>query len=194
MAEENAFLVEGPRVGIRPCAYEDAEEFTAGARQSKDLHHPWLFPPTDIRAFTAYAARLIEEADKAGFLVCTRDDGVIAGYISVNNIVEGAFRCAALGYGAFSHAVGRGLMTEGLGLVVGHAFTTMGLHRLEINVQPGNAPSIALARRLGFRKEGFSPDFLFINGAWRDHERWALTSEMPGATAAGTLSGGPASG
>jgi ribosomal-protein-alanine N-acetyltransferase len=174
----DSYLAEGPRVGIRHYRYEDGAEFTARVRESKDLHHPWLFPPTGRDAYAAYARRLIEDPTKTGFLVCEKDGGDIAGFVNINNIVEGAFQCGALGYGAFAHAAGRGLMSEGLGLVVRHAFGRLGLHRLEINVQPHNAASIALARRCGFRLEGFSPDFLFIDGAWRDHERWAITADM----------------
>ncbi|MDT0436109.1 MULTISPECIES: GNAT family N-acetyltransferase [Streptomyces] len=173
------YLAEGPRVGIRHFTHGDADEFTARARESTDLHRPWLFPPQGRDAYAAYAGRLIEDPTKAGFLLCERDGDGIAGFVTVNNIVQGAFQCGALGYGAFAHAAGRGLMREGLGLVVGHAFGPMRLHRLEINVQPGNAPSIALARACGFRLEGYSPAMLHIDGAWRDHERWALTAGEP---------------
>ncbi|MEU5071251.1 GNAT family N-acetyltransferase [Streptomyces asoensis] len=171
-------LAEGPRVGIRHFTYEDGPEFTARARESQDLHRPWLFPPVTADAYTAYAGRLIEDPSKAGFLVCTLEDGAVAGFVNINNIVQGGFQCGALGYGVFAHAAGRGLMREALGLVVDHAFTAMRLHRLEINAQPGNTASIALARSCGFRLEGFSPKMIHIDGEWRDHERWAITAEM----------------
>ncbi|WP_371663625.1 GNAT family N-acetyltransferase [Streptomyces sp. NBC_00280] len=180
MSEHRGYLAEGPRVGIRPFTYQDGAEFIARVRESKALHHPWLAPPASPDAYASYAGRLIEDPAKAGFLVCEKDSGGhVAGFININNIVQGGFLCGALGYGVFAHAAGRGLMGEGLDLVVRYAFgPPLRLHRLEINVQPGNTASIALARRCGFRLEGFSPDFLYIDGAWRDHERWAITSDM----------------
>ncbi|MFG2626186.1 GNAT family N-acetyltransferase [Streptomyces sp. NPDC048473] len=181
---ETDCLAEGRRTAIRPYSLADAEEFTTRARESRGIHGPWLFPPDDARAYAAYAGRLIEDPTKAGFLVCERGadesgagDG-IAGFININNIVVGGFRCGALGYGVFAHASGRGLMSEGLELVLRYAFGPLGLHRLEANIQPANKGSLALVERAGFRLEGFSPDFLFIDGAWRDHERWAITAEM----------------
>ncbi|MFF7438675.1 GNAT family N-acetyltransferase [Streptomyces sp. NPDC008122] len=178
MSDDSAvYLASGPRVGLRPFSPGDAEEFTARARESRELHRPWLFPPCTTEAYAAYAGALTGDPARAGFLVCERaDGGAIAGFVNINNIVRGAFRSGALGYGAFAHAAGRGLLTEALGLVMDRAFGPLELHRLEANIQPGNAASRALVRRAGFRLEGFSPAMLHIDGAWRDHERWAITA------------------
>ncbi|MEU9038818.1 GNAT family protein [Streptomyces sp. NPDC048352] len=177
------YVRAGRRVGLRPFRPADGPEFTARARESRALHRPWLFPPTTVEEYEPYAARLTEEDGRAGFLVCELATGAIAGFVNVNNIVRGAFQCGALGYGAFAHAAGRGLFGEGFDLLLAHAFAEpgagLGLHRLEANIQPANAASIALVRGRGFRLEGLSPEFLYVDGAWRDHERWARTA--PGA-------------
>jgi ribosomal-protein-alanine N-acetyltransferase len=67
-------------------------------------------------------------------------------------------------------------MSEALGLLPPYAFGPyVGLHRVEADIRPGDEASRALVRRAGFRLEGFSPAMLHIDGAWRDHERWAIT-------------------
>ena len=128
-------------------------------------------PAGHARRVPAYAGRLIEDPTKAGFLVCERDGGAIAGFININNIVEGGFQCGALGYGAFAHAAGRGLMGEGLGLVVEYAFGFMGLHRLEINVQPGTPPRSRWPAAAG--------------SGWRASRRTSFSSTGRGGTTSG---------
>ena len=101
----------------------------------------------------------------------------IVGVINITEIVQASFQSAYLGYYGMAWSSRRGLMTEALNAAVRYAFGDLGLHRLEANIQPENTASIALVRRVGFKKEGFSPRYLRINGKWRDHERWALLAD-----------------
>jgi len=140
------------------------------------VHHPWLSAPSTPEAVDQWLDRL--ESDRfEGFLVCAREDDAVVGVFNLSEIVLGSFRSAHTSYWAYAGHSGRGYMTEGFELLLRHVFRTMRLHRLEANIQPGNEASIALVRRAGFRREGFSPRYLKIGGRWRDHERWAITRE-----------------
>lgn len=161
------------RVHVRPVTKGDADEFLALMQASRSLHDPWISPPLTKRAFDAYLTRTAQD-DHEGLLVCRSDSAGIVGVINLNNIVRGSFQNASLGYYVGKPYAGQGYMTEGLRAAVQFAFKNLGLHRLEANIQPNNAPSINLVKRCGFQHEGFSPRFLFIAGAWRDHERWAI--------------------
>ena len=162
---------------VRPSA-RWAAEFVAAVRRSRTLHGRWVRPPATPAAYRAYVRRLRRPTHE-GYLVCRRDSGELVGVVNVSEIVQGAFQSGYLGYYAFRPYERQGLMTEGLRLVVRDAFRRLGLHRLEANVQPGNHASIRLVRRLGFRREGYSPGYLKIEGRWRDHERWALRAARP---------------
>ena len=154
----------------------DADEFIAAARASRALHQSWIEAPDSETRFAGFLVQSGRD-DHATFLLRHASCGQLVGYVNVSNIVRGAFQSAYLGYGAFASHAGKGLMTEGLRAVIDAAFGELGLHRLEANIQPTNARSLALVQRLGFHKEGYSPRYLRLAGDWRDHERWALRSE-----------------
>ena len=173
---ERGALEVGERTFIRRARERDAEEFVELMRASRTLHRPWSFPPTQPEEFRALVERAGAD-DFELFLLCRRSDGAILGFFNLSQIFRGPFMNAYLGYAVGEPHAGDGYMSEGIELVLKHAFGTLGLHRLEANIQPGNERSIALAKRAGFRLEGFSPRYLRIDGRWRDHERWAILAE-----------------
>ncbi|WP_239021435.1 GNAT family N-acetyltransferase [Novacetimonas cocois] len=180
-------------VMLSPVTRMDADDLIAGNRASRDFHAPWVAPFTDRDGFDAWFQQVVTGANVA--LVARRADaqaadgpgdglsGAVIGVLTLSQITHGTFCSAYLGYYAMQPQAGRGLMTQALRMTVRHAFDLLGLHRLEANIQPANQPSIALVRRVGFRCEGFSPRYLFIDGAWRDHERWAILSDDPAGMA-----------
>ncbi len=170
------------RVTLRPATSGDESEFLDLVRASARLHHPWMSLPATPEDFQAYIRRYEQRCEES-LLICLRSTGAVAGMVNINSIIRGRFQCGSLGYAAFAPTAGKGYMTEGLGLVVRYAFARLRLHRLDANIQPGNHASLNLVRRLGFRREGYSPEMLFIDGAWRDHERWAITATMTGTEA-----------
>lgn len=161
------------RVYLRPPQPSDEQEFVALMQASRAFHRPWASAPTNRQRFDAY---LVDAArsDFEAMLVCRSDDDAILGFFNLSHITRGALQSAYLGYAVGKEYAHQGYMREGLELVLRRAFTGLGLHRIEANIQPGNRASIALAKGAGFRREGFSRRYLKIGGRWRDHERWAI--------------------
>lgn len=176
-----SFIHTSARVGIRRPVAGDCDAFVAMVRASRELHRPWADPPDSAERFTEYLQSR-QGPDNDGFLICALEEDSIFGVVNVNCIIRRALQSAFLGYYANAGFAGRGFMAEGLRLVMRHAFTEMGLHRLEANIQPGNLASIALVKKCGFHKEGFSPRYLQVAGEWRDHERWALLADEIGGS------------
>jgi ribosomal-protein-alanine N-acetyltransferase len=161
------------RVQLKRPSALDEPSFLAAARRSRAFLRRWAPPPCTPKPFRTYLQRL-RKASHDGRFVVLRSSRELVGVINVNEIVQGPFRSAYLGYYAFVPHAGRGNMSEGLALALRWAFRELHLHRVEASIQPGNETSLALVRRFGFRREGFSRRYLKIGGRWRDHERWAL--------------------
>ncbi len=158
----------------------DAAELIAANRDSVEYHAPWITGFTDQAGFDVWFARGIV-GPNVSLIARERPGGAVVGVVNLNEIVLSVFRSAYLSYWGYAGFGGRGLMTQALREAVRYAFEEVGLHRVEASIQPGNARSIALVRRAGFTQEGFSPKLLFIDGAWRDHEHWAILADAPSA-------------
>lgn len=101
----------------------------------------------------------------------------VVGTVNLSNFVRGAFHACHLGYSLDAGYEGRGVMTKAVGLVVEHAFSALGMHRVMASYMPENARSARLLDRLQFEKEGFARKYLLIDGEWRDHVLTARLNE-----------------
>ena len=174
----------GSRVYLRAPKHDDVASFLAAAKASRNLHATWVRAPATPTLFRAYverfaapAARDPRRATHAGFVVLRAGDDALVGVFNFSEIVRGSFQSAFLGYYAFAPLAGEGYMAEGLSLALGAAFGTLRLHRVEVNVQPGNKRSLAFVQRAGFVREGYSRRYVKIGGRWLDHVRFAMLAE-----------------
>jgi ribosomal-protein-alanine N-acetyltransferase len=100
----------------------------------------------------------------------------IIGTCNYTNIVRGPFQACHLGYQIGLAEQGQGLMSEALRAANRFIFEERRLHRIMANYRPENHRSARLLERLGFCREGLAQDYLFIDGAWRDHVLTALVN------------------
>ena len=104
------------------------------------------------------------------------ETGEVIGTCNYTNIVRGPFLACHLGYQIARSHEGRGLMAEALRAANAFAFRELRLHRIMANYRPENERSGRLLERLCFVREGMAKDYLFIDGAWRDHVLTALVN------------------
>lgn len=177
-----------------------AAERAAGARDfvQRNAAHlkPWS-PATPEGVDTLeYWLGIVESAQQsfaAGTLLrlwlSPRDDpSRVIGSIGYSQIHRGPFCNAVLGYQIDAQCEGQGLMREALQAANAYMFFEQKLHRIAANYRPENTRSGRLLQRLGFAIEGYAKDYLFIDGAWRDH---ILTSKVNRAFECNSLSPAP---
>jgi ribosomal-protein-alanine N-acetyltransferase len=103
--------------------------------------------------------------------------GVFVGQVTVSGITYGSAGWAQIGYWIDPRWAGRGIIPTAVAMACDHCFTTLHLHRIEVAIRPENTNSLAVVRKLGFRYEGRRPAYMHVDGAWRDHEMFALHAE-----------------
>lgn len=155
---------------------------------NRQFHRPWDPPrPSGFYSEEYWSAQLAtnRQAFQAGIsmrlflLQRSEPEGAIVGSANFSSFVRGPFLACRLGYSLGEAFQGQGLMSEALRSAIEHVFGELGFHRIEANHVPTNERSGRLLRRLGFAIDGYARDYLYIDGAWRDHVLTSLTHPNP---------------
>ncbi|WP_285728180.1 GNAT family N-acetyltransferase [Psychromicrobium xiongbiense] len=179
--------LEHDGVILRPLRRSDQRAWDEVRVRNREWLAPWEatnpVPAEGLMSFAEMVRSLKYQARTGSALpfaiaVMDRDGQArFAGQLTVSSIVWGSARMATAGYWVDGARAGRGIVPTALALAADYCFQNLGLHRMEVNIRPENAPSLRVVEKLGFRDEGLRPRYLHINGAWADHRSFALTAE-----------------
>ncbi|MEU1842762.1 GNAT family N-acetyltransferase [Micromonospora sediminicola] len=162
---------------LRPLQPWHADEFLANLDRCREHIAPWVgasFVATD-----AASARTVLQAYADRW---ARDDGGIWGIWQRGTLVGGVLLvslstargvCEA-GCWLEPAAEGQGLVTRAARVVIDWAVRERGIHRVEWVTRAGNERSIAVARRLGMRRDGVLRGAAPVPEGRADMEVWSL--------------------
>ena len=181
-------VLESTLTRLAPLTPKYFEEWAALRADSRSFLQPWEPVWSDDElSHASYRMRCrrakidARNGSAHGFLIFEKQTGKLAGGITLGNIRSGVAQSAQIGYWMGKNFAGKGLMQDALNRLSGHAFESMGLHRLEAACIPGNERSMRVLLKCGFCQEGLLKSYLKINGRWEDHLLFASVSGETGS-------------
>lgn len=185
--------IETERMTLRLPTHSDYRFWAALRASSADHLIPWepARAPDHLsrKAFANrvyWAARAEAQGTALPLVLVRRQDDLLIGAITLDNIRRGPVQAGSLGYWIGAPFARQGFMREAIQGVVHHAFQVMDLSRIEAACLPENAPSRGVLEKCGFKYEGVAQSYLQINGRWRNHVLYAnLRFDRRGKTEVG---------
>lgn len=182
---ESGLRVEGDGVRLRPPRATDYSEWRELRARSREFLQPWepTWPADDLsraafrRRLAAYA-RDREAGVAHPFFIYRQSDDALVGGITLSNIRRGVAQMGSVGYWCGLTYARNGYTLAAVKTLADFAFRSLALHRLEAACLPHNEPSRRLLNKAGFTEEGYAKAYLKINGVWRDHVLFGLTSPL----------------
>ncbi len=168
-------------VVVRPLRRSDETAWLALRARNRAWLRPWEatlpgsrpVPSMTFPAFVRLDRRLWRRGSAVNMAIDF--DGALVGRVAITGIEWGSACNGSLGYWIDEGHAGRGIVPRAVALLTTFAFRH-GIHRVEIAARPENVSSLRVAKKLGFRDEGMRRKYLYIDGDWRDHRVFALTS------------------
>ena len=182
----------GEEITLKPARFRDRARWNEVRAENKEWLSPWeatlpvipessaaFSPLVKSRSFYEMVRSINAEAraERSFSFLIWRGESLI-GQITMGGVMQGAMRGAHIGYWIDKNYANKGYTTAAVELLTQFGFSELGLHRIEINVRPENLASCKVAEKAGYHFEGFRPQFLHIDGAWRDHNCYVRVNEL----------------
>lgn len=193
LGQRRRVQIETERLTLRPPVHGDFRAWAALRQDSATFLTRWepTWAPDHLtrRAFTNrvyWAQRSISQNTALPLFLIRREDDMLLGAITLDNIRRGPAQAGTTGYWIGAPFARLGYMREAVQAVVHHAFTAMELSRIEAGCLPENTPSRRLLESCGYKYEGVAQSYLQIDGRWRNHVLYAnLRADRRGRTETG---------
>ena len=171
--------LDGAAVRLRQPAERDVPALLAVFGDEANLRYWAHGPLADLDAAQTYFEGMLSGLDRRDLFqwAITEPPGDrLVGTVTLVDWDRGNRR-AEVGFIVHPDAAGRGLATDAVRTALRFGVDGMDLRRVEADVDPDNAASARLLKRLGFRLEGRARDRWFTFGTWKDSLLFGLLAE-----------------
>ncbi len=179
-------VIRGDKVVLRAPATADYPQWALLRGESRRFLAPWepMWPADELsrlgfRGGIKRYQRELRDGSGYPFFVFASDGVTLLGGLTISQVQRGVRQSGALGYWMGERYARRGYMSDAVKALLGFAFQSLRLHRIEAACLPHNVASVRLLEKTGFRKEGYARSYLCIDGQWQDHVLYAVVSDDP---------------
>jgi ribosomal-protein-alanine N-acetyltransferase len=169
-------VLDAARLRLRPIRAEDAAAVLSLYSDDAVLRYlarPKLGGIEEAREFIERAHVAYDDGTNLQLAIERKDDDAFIGLCLLFRYHRTSRR-AEMGYAIAPRHWARGYATEALRALVAHAFGTMGLNRLEADIDPRNGASARVLDRLGFTPEGILRERWIVHGEASDSRMYGL--------------------
>lgn len=170
-------ILTGTRVILRPLTVDDTADTMAMLADPDTIRLTGTHRRFTAEQVESHIAAVAQAQDRVDLAVIDATTGAYAGELALMDLdadnLSCGLRIALIG----ATATGRGLGTEAIGLALGHAFDTIGLHRVELEVFSFNPRARHVYEKVGFVYEGTKRQALRWQGEWIDTHIMAMLAD-----------------
>jgi len=181
--ESFIFFTDGV-VTVRPFQKEDAPEIHAAVSESQNETSFWLvdlkgLSLSDVQEYIDSQPETWNEDQAYNFIILESSTNKILGGCGLNQINR-RHRSCALYFWIRTSATRHGFATRAVVLMARFAFDSLGMQRMEIDIEPDNLAGLRVAEKAGAISEGYLRGRFFHHGGPKDAVVFSLVPEdMP---------------